>query len=71
MSEFGNLKSNFPQGRLLEKFIDRKSVSAPRKNTVLQKIQMEKMRFQVHKYEKYLNSKNDIKRPLRPFIKEL
>ena len=62
MSEFGNLKSNFPQGRLLEKFIDRKSVSAPRKNTVLQKIQMEKMRFQVQKYEKYLKSKNDLER---------
>ena len=29
------------------------------------------MRFQVQKYEKYLKSKNDIKRSLGPFNKEL
>ena len=29
------------------------------------------MRFQLQKYEKYLNSKNDINKPLGPFNKKL
>ena len=29
------------------------------------------MSFQLKKYEKYLNSKNDIKKPVRAFINEL
>ena len=66
------IKSDFPLGKLLGNFIDGKSVYAPRKYTeVPQKIQIEKMRFQVQKYEKYLESKNDLKRPLGAFINEL
>ena len=53
---------------MLETYIDGICVSAPRKDTeVLQKSQLEKMRFQVQKYEKYLKSKNDLKRPLGAF----
>ena len=35
------------------------------------KIPIEKMRFQLQKYEKYSKSKNDIKKPLGLFNKEL
>ena len=59
-------------GKRLKKIIDRKSVSAPRKVTkVVKKNHIEKMRFQVQKYEKYLKSKNDLKRLLGAFINEL
>ena len=65
-------KMDYPLGKRLKKFIDEKCVSAPRKvSDVFQKIPIEKMRFQVQKYEKYLKSKNDLKRPLGPFNKEL
>ena len=47
--------------------------SQPRKKVseVFQKIQYEKMRFHLQKYEKYSKSKNDIKKPLGLFNKEL
>ena len=46
--------------------------SVPQRVTeVFKKIPSEKMLFQVQKYEKHLKSKNDIKRPLGPFNKEL
>ena len=38
---------------------------------VLSKIQIEKMSFQVEKNEKYVMSKNDFKRTLGSFMKEL
>ena len=67
-----NFKIDYPYGKRLEKFIDGKAVSAHRKvSEVLKKMSIEKMRFQVQKYEKYLKSKNDLKRPLGPFNKEL
>ena len=62
------IKSDFP----LANFIDGICVSVPRKDIeVLQKIQIEKKRFQFEKYEKYLKSKNDLKRPLGAFSNEL
>ena len=66
------IKSDFPSGKLLDFLLDGICVSAPRKDTeVLQKIQIEKKRFQVQKYEKYSKSKTDLKRPLGAFINEL
>ena len=66
------IKSDFPRGKLLDFFLDGIWVSAPRKDTeVLQKNQIEKNRFQVQKYEKYLKSKTDLRRPLGAFINEL
>ena len=63
------IKSVFPPGKLLKKFVDEKIVSAPRKYTeVFRKIQIKKMRFQVQKYEKYLKSKNDPERPRGAFL---
>ena len=38
---------------------------------LFKKNQIEKIRFQLQKSEKYLKSKNDLKRPLGAFIKEL
>ena len=38
---------------------------------LFKKNQIEKIRFQVQKSDKYLKSKNDLKRPLGAFIKEL
>ena len=38
---------------------------------IVQKFLIEKMRFQLQKYEKYLKSKNDLKRPIEAFNKEL
>ena len=65
-------KIDYLCGKRLKKFIDGKGLSAPRKDTeVPQKIQTEKMSFQVQKYEKYLKSKNYLKRPLGAFIKKL
>ena len=47
-------KSDFRRLKWLKKFNDRKGVSAPKKvSEVFQKIQYEKMRFQLQKYEKY------------------
>ena len=70
--KFRKIKSDFPLGKLLDFFLDGIWVSAPRKDTeVLQKIQIEKKRFQIQKYEKYLESKTDLKRPLGAFINEL
>ena len=67
-----NFKIVYLGGKRLQKIIDRKSVSAPRKSTeVFRKIQIKKMRFQVQKYEKNLNSKNDLKKSLGAFINEL
>ena len=67
-----NFKIVYLGGKPLKKIIDRKSVSAPRKyNEVFRKIKIKKMRFQVQKYEKYLNSKNDLKKSLGAFINEL
>ena len=64
-------KIDYPEGKRLKKIIDEKDVSAPRKvSVILKQIPIEKMRFQVLKYEKYLKSKNDLKRPLGPFIKD-
>ena len=49
-----------------------KGVSAPRKvSDALEKNQIEKIRFQLQKYEKYLKSKNDIKKLLGAFNQEL
>ena len=49
-----------------------KGVSAPRKvSDVLEKNPIEKIRFQLQKYEKYLKSKNDIKKLLGAFNQEL
>ena len=49
-----------------------KGVSAPRKvSDVLEKNLIEKIRFQLQKYEKYLKSKNDIKKLLGAFNQEL
>ena len=42
-------------------------LSAAKVSEVYKKYPIEKMWFQVEKYEKYLQSKNDIKRPLGPF----
>ena len=65
-------KTTYLCGKRLKKFTNGKYVSAPRKvSEVFQKIPIEKMRFQVQKYEKYLKSKNDIKKPLGLFNKEL
>ena len=49
-------------------FIDGKGVSECQQT--LKKNQIEEMRSQVQKYEKY-KSKNDIKNPLGPFNKDL
>ena len=50
----------------------RKGVSAPWKvSDVLEKNLIEKIRFQLQKYEKYLKSKNDIKKLLGAFNQEL
>ena len=66
------IKRDFPSGKLLDFLLDGICVSAPRNYTeVLQKIQIEKKRFQVQKYEKYVKSKTDLKRPLGAFINEL
>ena len=55
-----------------KKIIDRKGTSALWKvSEVFQKIPIEKMRFQVQKYEKYLKSKNDLKMSLGPFNKDI
>ena len=64
-------KIDYPHGKRLKKITDRKHVSAQRKVfEVFPKIPIEKMRLQFQKFEKYLKSKNDIKKPLRPFNKE-
>ena len=55
-----------------KKIINGKGTSARRKvSEVFQKIIIEKMQFQVQKYEKYLKSKNDFKKPLEPINEEL
>ena len=55
-----------------KKIVHREGFSATWKSSeVFQKIPIEKMRFQLQKYEKYLKSKNDLKRPLGAFINEL
>ena len=66
-------KSDYPLGKRFKKFTDGKGVSAPWKfsEVKIKKNQIEKMRFQEQKYEKYLKSKNDLKRPLGAFNKEL
>ena len=65
-------KRHISHGKLLDFFLDGICVSAPQKDTkVLQKIQIEKKRFQTQNYEKYLKSKTDLKRPLGAFINEL
>ena len=46
-------------------------LSAAKVSEVYKKYPIEKMWFQEEKYEKYLQSKNDIKRPLGPFNREL
>ena len=46
-------------------------LSAAKVGEVYKKYPIEKMWFQEEKYEKYLQSKNDIKRPLGPFNREL
>ena len=54
-------KRHIPLGKLLDFFLDGVCVSAQQKDTkVLQKIQIEKKRFQVQKYEKYSKSKTDL-----------
>ena len=47
--------------------------SQPRRKLVefYKKNPFEKMRFQAQKYERYLKSKNDFKKPLEPFDKKL
>ena len=66
-----NVKTTYRSGKWLKKSNDGKGVSASQKVIVFQKIPFEKMRFQAQKYEKYLKSKNDFKRPLGPFNKKL
>ena len=46
-------------------------LNAAKVSEVYKKYPIDKMWFQEQKYEKYLKSKNDIKRPLGPFNKEL
>ena len=67
-----NFKTTYPYEKWLKKFNDGKGVSTTQKvSRVLQKIPIEKMRFQAQKYERYLKSKNDFKRPLEHFNKKL
>ena len=46
-------------------------LSAAKVSEVYKKYPIEKMWFQEEKYEKYLQSKNDLKRSLEPFNREL
>ena len=55
----------------MTKNIDSKGAAGPRKFVISTKNQIEKMRFQGPRYEKYLKYKNDLKRPLGPFHREL
>ena len=54
-----------------KKILTKMRLCAEKVNEVYKKYPIEKMWFQEEKYEKYLKSKNDIKRPLRLFNSEL
>ena len=72
ISKLGNLRAISPAENGSKNSMTEKA-SQPRKKVseVFQKIQYEKMRFQLQKYEKYLDSKNDFKKLLGPFNKDL
>ena len=57
---------------MLGEFFDEKGVSAPQKlSDFLHKIGTKKQWIQIQKHEKYLKSKNDIKKRLGAFNQEL
>ena len=70
------LKTKYQLGkRHRDKFGIFRSITYPENggwvSEVLQKMYFEKVRFHLKKYEKYLKSKFELKRPLGSFIKEL
>ena len=57
---------------MLVEFLTKKGVSAPQKlSDFFQNNGIKKQGFQIQKHEKYLKSKNDIKRRLGAFNQEL
>ena len=67
----GKFKSYFPRGKSLKNVL-KEPASPPLRNLVFfQKKYIKKQWIQIQKHEKYLKSKNDIKRRLEAFKREL
>ena len=64
-------KSDYPLGKRFKNLLTEKACQPSGNLGKLKKNRIEKMRFQEQKYEKYLKSKNDLKRLLGAFNKEL
>ena len=71
-SENSKFKSDSPLEKILGYFSTEKASQPPQKRSVFSKKNgIKKQRFQIQKHEKYLESKNGLKRLLQAFNQEL